>query len=57
MFTAKIAVTLSCIKELNPKWLETYYLTNKNEIVFVTQKQDYTKNVRLQKYGTQEYVS
>ena len=46
---AKIAVTLSCIKELNPKWLESYYLTDKNEIVFVTQKQDYTNTCTLKK--------
>ena len=38
VLAAKIAVTLSRIKELNPKWLESYYLTDKTEIVFVTQK-------------------
>ena len=57
VLAAKIDVTLSYIKELNPKWLESYYLTDKNEIVFVTQTKITQTHVRSQKYGNQEYVS
>ena len=57
VLTAKISETLPCIKELNPKWLESYYITDKNEIVFVTHTKITQTHVRLQKYGNQEYVS
>ena len=46
---AKLSVAFSCIVKINPKWFESYYIKDKNEIVFVTKKQDYTKGNTLKK--------
>ena len=32
---AKLSVTFSCIIKINPKWFESYYLKDKNEIVLL----------------------